>query len=145
MPTYSTRCDACQQAASIRLSFVDYESVKMGVKSLECSACQGKVIIQFNPGDVSFVLKDGESGGFVSKAMKENKYRARHREVMAKRERDHVFKTKLIPNYNGMETGTWKEAREEARSETAKEHGTSAATLVAQTYEPLVKTEQAKP
>ena len=133
MPTYATRCEACQQAASIRLSFVDYESVKMGAKSLECSTCQGKVVIEFNPGDVSFVLKDGESGGFQSKAIKENKYRARRREIMAKRERDHVFKSKLVPNYGGVETGTWKDAREEAR----KDGGGASAS----TYDSLVKRE----
>lgn len=135
MPTYSTRCDSCQQAASIRLSFVDYESVKMGVKSLECSTCQGKVGIEFNPGDVSFVLKDGESGGFASKALKENKYRARRNKVMEKRTKDHVFQTKLLPNYGGQQTENWKEAREHAR----QDGGNTA------TYESLVRTEQSKP
>lgn len=134
MPTYSTRCESCGQAASVRLSFVDYESVKLGVKNLECGECSGKVKLEFNPGNVEFVLKDGESGGFASKAGKENKYRARRREIMAKREKDHVFKTKLIPNYGGMETDTWKDAREEARKDGA----------VASTYEPLVKREEAR-
>jgi predicted nucleic acid-binding Zn ribbon protein len=136
MPTYSTRCEACTQEASIRLSFVDYESVKLGVKSLECTACQGKVLLAFNPGDVTFVLKDGESGGWQSKALKENKYRGRRREIMAKREKDHVFKTRLIPNHAGVETDTWRGAQEEAR----KEGGD----LAASTYEPLVRTEQAR-
>lgn len=134
MPTYSTRCQACTQAAQIHLSFVDFESVRLGVKTLECSTCHGKVGIEFNPGDVSFVLHDGISGGFVSKAMKENKYRARHREVMAKRERENVFKTKLIPNYKGEETGTWREAQNEA----SKESGA----VGAQTYNSLVKNEK---
>jgi hypothetical protein len=135
MPVYSTVCESCQKAASIRLSFVNYESVKLGVKTLECSECHGKVALVFNPGDVTFVLKDGESGGWQSKAIKENKYRVRRREVMAQRERDHVFKTKLIPNHGGVETGTWKEAREEAR----REGGTASAA----TYDSLVTKEQA--
>lgn len=136
MPVYSTRCEACNQDASIRLSFVDYESVKLGVKTLECTTCQGKVVLAFNPGDVTFVLKDGESGGWQSKAIKENKYRGRRREIMEKRERDHVFKTRLIPNHGGVETGTWRDAREAAR----KEGGD----LAAATYNPLVKSEQSR-
>lgn len=136
MPTYSTRCEACGQDASIRLSFVDYESVKLGVKSLECGSCHGAAKISFNPGEVTFVLKDGESGGWQSKSIKENKYRVRRREIMAQREKDHVFKTKLIPNHAGTETDTWKEAREEAR----KEGGAASAA----TYDPLVKSEQAR-
>lgn len=136
MPTYSTHCEACSQDASIRLSFVDYESVKMGVKSLECTSCHGVAKISFNPGDVAFVLKDGESGGWTSKALKENKYRVRRREIMTQREKDHVFKTRLIPNHEGQETGTWKEAQEEAR----REGGAASAA----TYDPLVKSEQAR-
>jgi hypothetical protein len=113
---------------------VDYESVKLGVKSLECASCQGKASIAFNPGEVTFVLKDGESGGWQSKAIKENKYRGRRREIMAKREQDHVFKTRLIPNYKGEETGTWKDAREEARKETGA--------VGASTYNALVQGEK---
>lgn len=131
MPTYSTCCESCARTTSIRLSFVDYESVKLGVKSLECGECHGTVRIEFNPGEVTFVLKDGEHGGWHSKAIKENKYRAHRREVMTKRERDHVFKTKLVPNFGGVETGTWRDAREEAR----KEGGSVAAA----SYDHLVK------
>jgi hypothetical protein len=136
VPTYSTRCEACSQDASIRLSFVDYESVKLGVKTLECTSCQGVAKLAFNPGDVTFVLKDGPSGGFVSKALKENKYRVRRREIMTKREQDHVFKTRLIPNHAGVETDTWRGAQEEAR----KEGGAASAA----TYDPLVRREQAR-
>lgn len=129
MPLYSTRCESCGESASIRLSFVNYESVKLGVKTLECASCHGKVGLSFNPGNVSFVLKDGESGGFQSKALKENTWRAKHRVEMARRERDHVFKTKLIPNFAGQETENWREAQE-----TARKHGNDTGT-----YDPLVK------
>jgi hypothetical protein len=54
-------------------------------------------------------------------------------------ERDHVFKPKLQPNYDGMETGTWKDAREVARSATAKVLGAPIANVVASTYDPLVQ------
>ena len=131
MPTYSTRCEGCGCAESIRLSFVDYESVKLGVKTLECSSCHAKVVLAFNPGNVNFVMKDGESGGWQSKAVRENTWRAKHRVEMARRERDHVFKTKLIPNYEGQQTENWREAKEHARKD-----GKDTAT-----YDPLVKRE----
>ena len=131
MPTYTTRCAACANQGTIRMSYVDYESVKMGVKSLVCGVCSGVVHIEFNPGNVQFIQKDGESGGWASKANKENAYRKLRADVMRKRTRDHVFKSKLIPNYKGEETGTWKAAQEEAR----REHGAAGA----QTYDPLVR------
>lgn len=131
MPTYSTQCEGCGESASIRLSYLDYESVKLGAKTLECSTCHGKVGLVFNPGNVSFVLKDGESGGFTSKANKENTYRAKRRVEMARRTRDHVAPKPLIPNYGGQETGTWREAQEHARKD-----GKDAAS-----YTPLIRRE----
>ena len=144
MPTYSTRCEVCGNAAEVRLSFVNYESVKLGVKSLECSSCQGKVVLAFDPGNVNFVLKDGESGGWTSKAGKENAYRARRNKVLAQKTKDHVFKTKLIPNFDGQQTENWREAQEQAR---ATPHVDSEGRAVARdvsTYEPLVKQEQSR-
>lgn len=135
MPTYTTRCQGCSAESSIRLSFADYDSVKLGVKLLDCASCKGEVKIVFNPGDINFVLKDGESGGWAGKAIKENKLRARRREILAKKERDHVFKNKLQPNVGGMETGTWKEAQAFVKSEVGAE--------AAKTYDPLVRQEKA--
>ena len=129
MPTYSTRCEGCETAAETRMSFQDYESVKLGAKTLECSTCHGKVVIAFNPGDVTFVMKDGETGGFQSKALKENTYRAKRRVEMARRTREHVAPKHLIPNYQGRETENWREAQEAAR----KEGGNAA------TYDPLIR------
>lgn len=117
MPNYSVVCEGCGKRSDHRMTFVDYESVKLGAKTLECSTCHGKVGIQFNPGAVNFVLKDGESGGWTSKAGKENTYRARRNKILDQKTRDHVFKTKLIPNYAGQQTENWREAQEAARKE----------------------------
>ena len=144
MPTYSTRCEGCGNTAEVRLSFVNYESVKMGVKTLECSSCQGKAVLAFNPGAVAFVLKDGESGGWTSKAGKENAYRARRSKILAQKTKDHVFKTQLIPNFEGQQTESWREAQEQAR---ATPHVDTEGRTVARdvsTYEPLVKQEQSR-
>jgi hypothetical protein len=139
MPTYTTHCQNCGDSGDLRLSFIDYDDIQRGDKKLVCNQCDHSCEILFDPSSVQFVMKDGETGSFPSKAVKENKYRARRRQVMAKREQDHVFKPKLQANYQGIETGTWKDAREFARVETAKEHGQLAATVVAQTYDPLVE------
>jgi hypothetical protein len=96
---------------------LDYESVKLGAKTLECAACHGKAAIVFNPGNISFVMKDGESGGFVGKAMKENTYRAKRRVEMARRTREHIAPRPLIPNYEGQQTENWREAQESARKD----------------------------
>lgn len=139
MPNYMTQCQNCRASGDLKLSFAEYDSVSSGDKTLVCNSCDGPCAILFDPSQVQFVLKDGESGGWASKALKENAFRARRREHMARRERDHVFKPKLQPNYKGVETGTWKDAQEFARTEASKEHGKVAGNAVANTYEPLIK------
>lgn len=113
------------------------------------TGCGGEASIVFNPGEVSFVLKDGESGGWVSKAGKENAYRTARRKVMAQRERDHVFKSRLQPNFNGQLTHNWTDARDAAYDSTYDkvrgEHGAGMAQQAAKesaaTYESHVKSE----
>lgn len=143
MPIYATECEDCKSQYAVKLSFDVYDSVKNGSKVLECQACGGNVHIQFSPRGVDFILTDGPSGGWQSKALKENKYRAGHQQVMARRERDHVFKNQLVPNYNGVELGSWKEAKEVSFSETlANTRDATLAKSVASTYEPLVVRER---
>lgn len=132
MPRYSVQCKDCNLSGEVRLTYEEHDELRSGAKAVECD-CGGKASLYFNPGDVSFVMKDGPSGGWVSKALREHKYRKERNQVMARRERDHVFKSKLVPNYNGMETGTWRDAQEEAR----KDKGD----LAAKSYNSLVKRE----
>jgi hypothetical protein len=134
MPTYSVRCLECGADYSKRLSFADYDKVKSGESFIACKSCQGRAELAFDPGRVAFVLKEGESGGWASKSIKENEYRAKRRDVMARRERDHVFKNTLQANYDGVETGSWRDAQELAR----KEKGSEAAA----SYDPLVTREK---
>lgn len=132
MPTYTFKRDD-GEVVTKRLSFSDYEAVKAGDKTVQDSDGSNLTLV-FNPGSVGFVLKDGISGGWASKTMKESKYRAARNRYMAQKEKDHVFKSRLIPNYKGQEAPTWRDAQEAARSE----HGNAAAS----TYEPLVKKEK---
>lgn len=136
MPTYQVDCMECGESHDQRLSFSEYDQVKAGTKPLACKTCGLPAKIAFRPGNLGFILKEGESGGWASKSIKENAYRARRRDVMAKKEKDHVFKASLQANYEGTETGSWKEAQELARNE----KGDAAAS----TYDPLVKQEQAR-
>jgi len=130
MPLYATRCQTCKKTKDMRLTFTQYDEVRAGARMLPCECGDGHASIVFSPGSIGFVMKDGESGGWASKATKENGYRAKRREEMARREKDHVFTPHLIPNYDGNDTGDWREAQDLAR----KERGDEAAT----TYEPLV-------
>lgn len=148
MPTYNTQCQSCLVNSQHRLTFDLYDQVKSGAHSLSCS-CGGTVELVFEPSDVSFVLKDGVSGGWVSKATKENAYRSRRNKVMAQRERDHVRPNRLQPNFNGKEAGSWADARDAAYQSTYErvkgEHGSKdaarAATESAKTYNRFVKQE----
>lgn len=98
-----------------RLSFDTYEAIKAGTQRLVDD--QGvELELVFNPGSVGFVLKDGVSGGWASKALKENKYRAERSQTMARRERDHAPKTRLIPNFEGQEAHSWADVRDHART-----------------------------
>lgn len=131
MPTYTfLRPDG--QTFTKRLSFQDFHAIQAGKKMLE-DADGTELPLVFNPGAVGFVLKDGESGGWPSKAVAENKYRREHREVMAKRERDHVFKSRLVPNYKGREAHNWSDVQDHVRTEKGK--------LAASTYDHLVSKE----
>lgn len=134
MPTYKIECLECGETKDQRLSYSDYDQVKAGAKALACSNCGLPAQIGFAPGNLGFVLKEGESGGWASKSIKENSYRLRRREMLAKKEKDHVFKASLQANYDGVETGSWKEAQELARSEKGDD--------AASTYDPLVSKEQ---
>lgn len=140
MPLYSTRCNTCQANHSIKLSFSDYDAVKAGTKTLECSACQNPAELVFDPGEIGFVLRDGESGGWISKAMKENKYRANRQGVMTRRQRDHAPNPKLLPNFGGETMSSWSDARQAAYDKAYKEtQDVSAAREASSTYDSLVR------
>jgi len=146
MPLYDTRCSACQKQEIRKLSFEQYEGVSSGTVALVC-ACGGTPDLVFEPSAVSFVLKDGEAGGWISKATKENKYRAARRQMMGRRERDHVSPKRLVPNHKGQVTGSWAEAKEAAYQSTyqrvKKERGSLDAARVAaesaKTFDPHIK------
>ncbi len=133
MPTYTFKRTIDGALVSKRMSFAEYDSLKSGESTLVDDTGQSLEII-FNPGQVGFVLKDGVSGGWMSKANKENKFRRERGSVMAKKEKDHVFKSRLVPNYQGQEAHNWADVQDHVRSTKGVE--------AASTYAPLVAKER---
>jgi len=132
MPTYTFR-NQDGQTSQKRLSFSDYDAVKAGELTIEDG--QGRPLeLVFNPGNPNFVMRDGVSGGWISKSSRENNYRRARADEMRRREKDHVFKPKLVPNYEGTEAEDWKDAQEQARSDKGD--------LSASTYDSLVAKEK---
>ena len=133
MPTYTFKNPESGETLTKRLKFDEYEAVRSGEQKVT-SEDGTELELVFDPGDVGFVLKDGVSGGWATKAGRENKYRRERSSQMAQREKDHVFKSKLVPNYNGQEAGSWREVQEHVRS--------TKGTASARTYDPLVTKEK---
>lgn len=114
MPNYTFQTLAGEFLTK-RLTFAEYQSLKDGEMKLVDDQ-DNELKLVFNPGDIGFVLKDGESGGWASKAMKENTYRQERRHLMARRERDNVMKPKLVPNFRGAEAHSWADVQDHART-----------------------------
>jgi hypothetical protein len=114
-----------------RLSFGDYEDIKSGEKRL-VDDDGNELSLVFDPGQVGFVLKDGVSGGWVSKANKENNYRKAHGQEMSRRQRDHVFKTRLVPNFGGKTAHSWRDVQDHARTTKGEASAATYDHLVAQ-------------
>jgi hypothetical protein len=116
MPTYEIVCEKCDIKLDKRLTFSEFDEVKSGSKELAC-VCGLPLRFGFAPGTLGFIMKEGPSGGWATKSIKENQYRKQRGAVMKQRQKDHVLTPKLQPNYKGEETGTWREAKESARKD----------------------------
>jgi hypothetical protein len=138
MPNYSVKCDGtCEGLKEMRLSFDQYDQARKGDLALMCPDCgESSATLVFNPGNLGFILREGESGGWASKSLKENKFRESRNRIMAKRERDHVKKNQLVPNYEGVEASSWRDVQDHVRTVKGAE--------AAATYDPLVKQDSTK-
>lgn len=125
MPTYSVACKGCGKVGERKLTFSEMSDFS------EACTCGSSIVVMFAPSAMNFTLRDGPSGGWASRAIKEKQYREKRREMLAKKEKDHVYTPSLIPNFNGEQTESWREAKEIARVEL----GTSAA----ESYNDLVQ------
>ena len=135
MPMYTMHCPACNTEVERKLTFAEYDAVKAGDRIIPCTCERGGMLeFVFNPGGVGFVLRDGVHGGWISKAARENKYRSGRRSEMSRREKDHVFKNKLVPNLDGKEAHSWTDVRDEVRTTKGEE--------AARTYDSFVAKER---
>jgi len=133
MPNYTFKRLDDGATVTKRLTFAEYDAIKAGTQQMVDE--EGRPLeIVFNPGRVGFVLKDGVSGGWASKTNKESQYRQARNATMARREKDHVFKSRLVPNYQGQEAHSWSDVQDHVRS--------TQGVASASTYDPLVSKER---
>ncbi len=137
MPSYTLKCSACGDLKVSKMTFDEYRMIEHDRIAPQCEVCkEGFRSIAFTPGQVGLVLKEGPSGGWLSKSLRENKFRARHGEIISKRQKDHVRPSDLVPNYNGQVHDRWSEVQDHVRAEKGID--------AAKTYEPYVKKEVGK-
>jgi hypothetical protein len=79
---------------------------------IPCVACQaGRCYPVFKPRALSIGMV---GDAWSDKNLKEKEYRAQRSSYLGKKQRDSHFVPTLQPNYNGEETGTWRDAMEVA-------------------------------
>lgn len=132
MPIYTFECPDGSRLQK-RLSLADFEAVRIGEKALVDDQ-DNELKLVFDPGAISFTLKDGESGGWPSRTNRERVYRERRYREMGVRQDRHAPKTKLIPNYEGKITDRWSDVQDHVRSVKGE--------AAAMTYDPLVAKEK---
>lgn len=133
MPTYSYRCTSCEE---IR----EDDSTMSGFKDHhpECLSCKSPCDYIYVPSVPQVAFKDGASGSWPSKGGRFQRHRAQQAEAAERRQRErygHLSKG-AIPNYNGVETESWREAQSHAIKERGLESGL--------TYSDKIKEEQSK-
>jgi len=78
----------------------------------KCDKCGSTCRYIYSPTVPQVAFKDGPSGSWPTKGAKFKKYRAKRNEEMKKRQRDRYGEKKeAIPNYKGVECGSWEEAQ----------------------------------
>lgn len=117
MPTYSYKCTSCGVLTDHSHSITGREEFKPSC------ACGGVGQYTFVPSVplVSFI--DGPSGSWPSKGNRFKKYREKAA-ADAQRRQDERFaslKGGAVPNYKGVETGTWRDAQVEALKDAGPE------------------------
>ncbi len=117
MPVYQMLCTS-GHVFETPMTFSRHDAIVAGTEGVLCSheECGEPAQIQFNPGSVSFSLKEGETGGWVSKSLRENKYRNWRGTEMARRSREHIRPVNLVPNYQGVVGEKWKDVQDHVHS-----------------------------
>lgn len=125
---YEYFCSACGNAQDEECSVNSFKEFRP-----PCKKCGSECEYRFCPSVAHFILKDGPSGSWPSKGNRFKKFREKASQAASKRQKERYRVPTLVPNFEGKETGTWRDARTEA----LKEKGPG----VAATYDDKVKAE----
>lgn len=103
-----------------------------------CLECETLCNYEWIPSVPLVNWKDGETGSFIGKTIRYQKYRKDLHEKLGKKQKDRYghLNRDAIPNFQGREVESWREAASFALKENGKES--------AATYEPKIKKEVAK-
>lgn len=128
MPIYTYMCPD-SHTCQFLLSFKQKEDP--GSAGCTCPTCGSKDLTPvFDPGDFGAILRDGESGSWASKALKEKAVRARRWAALGQKTKDHVRPNNLVPNYNGQIHDRWSDIQDHVRSKEGAEAASSYAPFV---------------
>lgn len=113
---YDYQCSKCGKTQEEQCSVDTFKEHKP-----VCVACGGSCSYVFNPSGVQFVLKDGPSGSWPSKGNRINQQMKDRSKAAARRQRDRYKPKKLIPNVEGHERESWREAQNDVLKEKGPE------------------------
>jgi hypothetical protein len=124
---YDYACSKCKNVQEESCSVKDFKDFHP-----KCNKCKSSCNYQFNPSGIQFVLKDGPSGSWPSKGNRIKEQMNKKNDQMIRRQRDRYGEgQKAIPNFEGKETESWREAKNIAM----KERGAQSAA----TYDKIIK------
>ena len=115
MPVYDFRCInvECRAIFEMDAKMSEFRDLRPA-----CPKCKSECQYEFTPTIVQVAFKDGPSGSWPSKGDRFKKYRDEQTKKASKRQRDRYGEgTRLIPNYNGQQTESWREAKSLALSD----------------------------
>lgn len=125
---YDFVCKDCGILSTFDMSVEEFTEQK---NTKRCVPCGGDLEFRFDAKSVDFCFS---GDAWPDKNYKEKAYRKNRSSYVASRQAKNNFVSKLVPNYKGEETSTWREAQQEAAADGK----------ISETYEPLVQKEEAK-
>lgn len=126
MAKYDFKCQKCEHIQEEVLKISERDTAK-----ISCAKCGSKSQYTFTPTNFYMHLR---GDGWPSKTIREKNVRLKRNQVMGQKQRDHVSKPELAPNFNGVRTGSWESAQAMAHD----------AGKNSQSYTPLIQKEKAK-
>ncbi len=133
MPIYSYKCNSCdlvtEESFSISSDFKNQHPL--------CHHCGSECDYVYIPSVPQFILKDGDCGSWPSKVYRYKEYQNKvQSDIVLKQKEKYKDMVKIKPNYNGVETESWAEAKSKA----SEDKGAASAS----TYNALVEKETKK-